>query len=261
VHRFALALFVSLLGTACRLPGSAPEESVIDLSYPFDADTVYWPTAEPFHLEAVFHGTTEAGFHYEANSFSAAEHGGTHLDAPCHFAEGQLTVDAIPLDDLIGPGIVVDVTEACASDRDHRVTIAELEAWEHEYQQIPPGTIVLLRTGFGRFWPDRERYMGTAARGQEAVADLHFPGLDGEAARWLVEERHIRAVGLDTASIDCGQSRTFDAHRVLAAANVPILENVAQLDQLPPGGFFVMALPMKIRGGSGGPVRIAALVR
>jgi kynurenine formamidase len=259
VQRLALALLVSILG-ACRTVSVPAPPRVIDLTHPFDAETVYWPTAEPFRLAVVFHGQTEGGFHYEANAFAAAEHGGTHLDAPCHFAEGQRSVDAVPLEDLIGPGVVVDVSEACARDRDHRVTIAELEAWEHEHGRIPDGAIVLLCTGFGRYWPDRVRYLGTDARGPEAVAALHFPGLDAPAARWLVGERAIAAVGLDTASIDLGQSKTFDAHRALAQANVPILENVAALEQLPARGFRVFALPMKIAGGSGGPVRIAALV-
>ena len=149
---------------------------------------------------------------------------------------------------------------ACARDRDHLVTTTELEAFEREHGRIPEGAIVLLRTGFGRFWPDREQYMGTAERGTQAVAKLRFPGLDPEAARWLVRERAIGAVGLDTPSIDRGRSTTFETHQVLATANVPALENVANLELLPPAGFEVVALPMKIRGGSGGPVRIAALL-
>ena len=169
-------------------------------------------------------------------------------------------MDEIPPGELIGPGVVVDVSAACAADRDHLVGVAELEAWEARYGRMPEGAIVLLSTGFARRWPDRERYLGTAERGAAAVEKLHFPGLASAAARWLVEQRAIRAVGLDTASIDHGPSRTFEAHRVLAAANVPALENVAHLDQLPPRGFEVIALPMKIRGGSGGPLRVVARV-
>jgi kynurenine formamidase len=169
-------------------------------------------------------------------------------------------VDQIPLEQLIGPGVVVDVRQACARDRDHLVTTGELQAWEGEHGPIPDGAIVLLHTGFGRFWPDRVRYMGTDERGPEGVAKLHFPGLHPDAARWLVAERSVGAIGLDTPSIDHGPSRTFDAHQVLSEANVPALENVAHLELLPPKGFRVVALPMKIRGGSGGPVRIAAIV-
>jgi kynurenine formamidase len=255
---------VALSATACRAPGGSPRGvtsgRVIDLSHAYDEDTIYWPTADGFVLESDAKGWTDAGYYYEANSFSTAEHGGTHLDAPIHFAEEAWTTDEIPLDQLIGPGIVVDVSDACARDTDHLVTVEELRSWEREHGPIPEGAIVLLRTGFGRFWPDRERYMGTDLRGAEGVARLHFPGLHPDAARWLVAERSIGAIGLDTPSIDHGPSKTFEAHRILFAANVPALENVARLDALPARGFHVFALPMKIRGGSGGPVRIAAIL-
>lgn len=259
--RAALALLLSLSSAGCRASGGdGGPRRVIDLTHPFDEQTVYWPTAEGFRLRVESKGWTQRGYYYEANSFCTAEHGGTHLDAPIHFAEGRRTVDEIPLEQLIGPGVVVDVREACARDRDHLVTIEELSSWERAHGRIPEGAIVLLFTGFGRFWPDRERYMGTAERGPEAVAKLHFPGLDPRAARWLVAERKIGAVGLDTPSIDHGPSTTFDTHQALFQANVPALENVAHLELLPPEGFEVVALPMKIRGGSGGPVRIAAIV-
>jgi len=254
----ALLSFVALAcrASATRLDGLR----VIDLSYAFDEDTIYWPTAEGFHLRVDSKGITPGGFYYEANSISAAEHGGTHLDAPVHFAEGARTVDAIPLEQLIGPGVVVDVRAACQVDRDHEITVMELVDWERAHGRIPRGAIVLLRTGFGSYWPDRTRYLGTDERGAEAVAKLRFPGLHPAAARWLVEERAIGAVGLDTASIDHGSSKTFESHQVLSKANVPALENVAALERLPATGFEVVALPMKIRDGSGGPVRIAALL-
>jgi kynurenine formamidase len=267
MHPRTLLAFAALSLVACSTPDTAARADwdepgrILDLTHPFGEETIYWPTAEGFRLRVDSRGRTEGGYHYEANSFSTAEHGGTHIDAPVHFGEGKRTVDEVPLEQLLGPGIVVDVREACARDRDHLVTTGDLQAWEREHGPIPAGTIVLLHTGFGRFWPDRVRYMGTDGRGPEAVKELHFPGLDPAAARWLVGERSIRAVGLDTPSIDHGPSRSFDTHRVLSEANVPALENVARLDLLPASGFTVIALPMKIRGGSGGPVRIAAIFR
>jgi kynurenine formamidase len=126
---------------------------------------------------------------------------------------------------------------------------------------MPRGAIVLLRTGWERFWPNAERYLGTAQRGEAAVPQLHFPGLGRAGARWLVRQRGVKAVGIDTASIDYGQSTNFLAHRVLGAANVPVFENVARLGRLPVRGFSVVALPMKIDGGSGGPLRIMAVLR
>jgi kynurenine formamidase len=258
------SLLVLLAGslTACATPraGEAPRRALVDLTHAFDASTIYWPTEEGFVLERGFAGRTPGGYYYEAHRFRAAEHGGTHLDAPVHFAEGHQTADAIPLAHLVGPAVVVDVTAACASDRDHAVTVADLAAFESEHGAIPDGAIVLLRTGFGRFWPDRTSYLGTAERGKVGVAKLRFPGLSEEAARWLVAERHVHAVGIDTASIDPGRSQAYEAHRALFAADVPAFENLANLDQLPARGFEIVALPMKIAGGSGGPLRAIAIV-
>jgi kynurenine formamidase len=246
-------------GVASARP-EVPQGRIVDLSYPFNADTIYWPTAETFTLEKVAEGETAGGYWYAANNFSAAEHGGTHLDAPVHFAEDGDKADEIPLRRLIGRGVVVDVTAAAAADRDHLISRADLAAHERRFGRIPRRAIVLLRTGYGRFWPDRERYLGTAERGEAAVPKLHFPGLDPDAARFLVRRRAIRAVGLDTASIDRGQSTTFESHQVLGGANVPVFENIANLDRLPAEGFLFIGLPMKIQGGSGGPLRAMAVV-
>ena len=239
---------------------SFPAGTVVDLTYAFDEETVYWPTADGFELTVDAQGLTEGGYWYEANSFRSAEHGGTHLDAPVHFAEGKWTTDEIPLERLMGPAILVDVSAQASDNADYQVTQADFEAWEAENGPMPDDIIVLLRTGFGAFWPDRVRYMGTDERGAEAVPKLHFPGLHPDAARWLVENRSIKAIGLDTPSIDYGQSSLFEAHQTLFAANIPAFENVAHLDQLPSKDFTVIALPMKIADGSGGPLRIVAVV-
>ena len=232
----------------------------VDLTYPFNAATIYWPTAQGFQLEKVAEGETPAGYYYAANNFRAAEHGGTHLDAPVHFARGKHAADQIPLARLLGPAVVVDVSAKAAQDPDYRVTAADLEAFEAAHGGIGAGTIVLFRTGWGSRWPDRGRYLGTTATGPEAVPQLHFPGIDAEAARWLVHSRSVDAVGIDTPSIDYGQSKTFDTHQILYGADIPGFENVANLDQLPAVGAYVIALPMKIEGGSGGPLRIVALL-
>jgi kynurenine formamidase len=233
---------------------------LIDLTYTFDSSTIYWPTEEGFILNQAAEGYTEKGYYYTANSFCGAEHGGTHLDAPIHFAEGRQTVDAIPLQNLIGPGVVIDVSEVAADNPDYQISVGDFEQWEATYGKIPEGTIVLLRTGYGRYWPDRVRYMGTDARGTEGVAQLHFPGLHPDAARWLIENRAIKAIGLDTPSIDYGQSQLFETHQTLFKENIPAFENVAHMDELPIQGFTIIALPMKIGGGSGAPLRIIAVV-
>lgn len=234
---------------------------VIDLTYAFGDDTVYWPTAERFKLDTDFEGTTDKGFYYSAYRYTAAEHGGTHLDAPSHFAKGRFSVDQIPLEQLMGSAILIDVTSQCAKNPDYLVSIADFQNWERKYGRIPNGTIVFLRTGFGKFYPDAKKYLGTDERGAEAVAKLHFPGLDPKAATWLVQNRSLKAIGLDTASIDSGQSTLFESHQILYEKNIPAFENVANLDQLPIRNFSVIALPMKIKGGSGGPLRIVAFVK
>lgn len=258
-----VALIILIAG-ACR-PAAEPAAPfpggrLVDLSHAYDENTVYWPTASGFEMTADFEGITEGGYYYTANTFRSAEHGGTHLDAPIHFAEGRSTADQIPLDRLIGPAVLVDVSAASQANADYRVTVSDFEAWETEHGRIPDGSIVLLRTGFSSRWPDRTTYMGTDERGPDAVANLHFPGLHPDAAAWLVSDRVIDAIGLDTPSIDYGQSTGFESHRILFEAEIPAFENVAHLDQLPETGFSIIALPMKIAGGSGGPLRIVAVL-
>lgn len=232
---------------------------LVDLSYAYDSTTIFWPTEKGFILENEFAGMNPKGYWYESNKFCTPEHGGTHIDAPIHFAKDHRTVDEIPLDQLIGTGIILDVSEKCSADRDYQVQVSDFESWEKTNGPLPDGAIVLLRTGFGKYWPDRVNYMGTDERGESAVAKLHFPGLDPETAKWLVANRKIKAIGLDTPSIDYGQSTLFGSHVTLYAHDVPAFENVANLDKLPVKGFTVIAFPMKIKGGSGGPLRIAAV--
>ncbi len=262
IRNIAYAIGLFLLPVSSSSANAEPFSNGrwIDLTHAFASDTVYWPTAKTFELETVFEGQTEAGFHYAANNFSAAEHGGTHMDAPVHFAEGRRTVAEVPVEQLVGPAVVVDVRDRASINRDYRVAVDDLKAWEAVHGPIPSGAIVLLNTGFARHWPDRVKYMGTDERGQAAVAKLHFPGLHPEAARWLVGGRNIKAIGLDTPSIDYGPSKLFESHRILLEKNVPAFENVANLEKLPATGAFVVALPMKIEGGSGAPLRIIAFV-
>lgn len=261
-RQVALILFAFILSSCSTTKSTAPfpQGKIIDLSYPFDEETIYWPTEEGFKLKTRAEGTTEKGYFYFANRIETAEHGGTHIDAPRHFHERGRTVDEIPLGQLVGDAVLIDVSKKCSKDRDYQIRIEDFLDWERANGPIPKQAIVLLKTGFGRYWPDRVRYMGTDERGEEAVRKLHFPGLYPEAARWLAVERMIKAVGIDTPSIDYGQSVLFESHVALFEKNVPALENLADLDRLPLRDFVVIALPMKIKRGSGGPTRVIAIV-
>jgi len=251
------ALFVSCAGPAGR---TTPSGALVDLSHDYSEQTVFWPTAEPFKLEKVADGVTPQGYYYAANNFATSEHGGTHLDAPVHFARGHWAVDEIPLDRLVGDAVVVDVTGPSATQPDYRVTTGDFTAWEQTNGAIAAGSIVLIRTGYSKLWPDAARYLGTAERGEAAVAKLHFPGLHQDAARWLAETRRVKALGIDTASIDYGQSTLYESHRILYERDIPAFENLTNLDRLQPRGAFIVALPMKIKGGSGAPLRAIAFV-
>ena len=236
------------------------KRQVVDLTQPFDRNTIYWPTEDGFDLIRGKAGVADKGYYYSANRFQSAEHGGTQVDAPIHFYKDRQTVDTLPIQKLIGEGIVVDVSEACAQDADYQITIEDLRRWETEQPRQLVDLIVLMRTGNGTHWQQRERYLGTAARGPEAVAQLHSPGLGPSAAQWLAEHRAIKASGIDTARIDFGPSRLFESHVNLFKHTIPAFDNVANLDKLPTEKFQVIALPMKIGGGRGGPLRIIAMV-
>ena len=263
VRTALLSVVTALLSGACTASppaSSLPSGTLVDLSHSYDAHTIYWPTAEPFRLDKVADGMTPGGYYYAANNFFSAEHGGTHIDAPVHFAQGHQSVDQIPLDRLMGPAIVVDVREAANRDADYQVTVDDFTRAERENGPIPRDAIVLIRTGFSTRWPDAEKYLGTSERGQGAVAKLHFPGLHPDAARWLVANRPVKAIGIDTASIDFGQSTLFESHRVLYEKDIPAFENLTALERLPARGASVIALPMKITGGSGAPLRAVAIL-
>jgi kynurenine formamidase len=232
---------------------------LIDLTHSFNASTLYWPTSpSKFELEQLSHGPSEGGYFYSAYSFCSPEHGGTHLDAPIHFAEGGQTTDELPLSRLFARAVVIDVSAKAARERDYRLTPADVRAFEREYGRITPGTVVLLRTGWSRYWPDAKAYLGDDKPGD--ASRLSFPSYGSESAQLLVSERQVAALGVDVASIDYGRSTDFMVHRIAMAAGVPGFENLTNLDRLPATGAIIVALPMKIEDGSGGPLRAIALV-
>ena len=264
-------LVPGLLFTACAARPPTPPAAVapagfqwtadvelVDLTHTFDERTLYWPTSpSTFDQQTLFEGQTEAGFYYSARTYAAPEHGGTHLDAPVHFAEGMSSAEALPVERFVAPGVVVDMREAAAADADALLTVEHLDNWESAHGPIRAGSIVLVRSGWAERWPDRLRYLGDDTPGD--ASNLHFPGISREAAEWMVG-REIGAVGIDTASIDHGPSTDFIAHQVLMAADIPAFENVALTADLPARLPLVMALPMKIGNGTGGPLRVVAVL-
>lgn len=258
----AAALAAALAATAldARADSFDPSRArLVDLTHPFNNETVYWPTAPSgFGYALLSKGQQPGGWFYSAGAFQAPEHGGTHLDAPVHFKDGGATVDQLPLSRLFAPVFVIDISAQAAADRDYELQMNDVMSFEARAGLISRGSIVLLRTGWSAKWPDKLAYLGDDTPGE--TGNLHFPGFGEEAMRTLVDQRGVAAVGLDTASLDPGKSTEFQAHRISAAAGVPGFENLTNLEQLPPRGAWLIALPMKIENGTGGPLRAVAVI-
>lgn len=253
-----LSITVGMAMIASGALAGIDEQKLVDLTYPFDEHTIAWPTNKPFTWKKTSWGKTAGGYWYASGDFAMSEHSGTHMDAPIHFGQGRHTLDAIPLQQLIAPAIVIDVTRAVEKERDYRLAVTDIVTWEQHHGRIPNGAVVLMYTGWGKHWPDRKKYLGSDTPNDPK--SLHFPGFSKEAAEFLLKDRKIDGVGLDTPSMDYGPSQDFIVHQILNGADVYGLENVANLDKLPPKGATLIALPMKIKGGTGGPVRIIAVL-
>lgn len=225
---------------------------IVDMTYAISDKLPTWPGDE-HAFEAKTVATPEKDGYF-ARSFWMLEHFGTHMDAPAHFPPGKLTLDQIPVKHFFGSAVVIDVRDEVAKDVDYRVTTERVEKWESAHGQIRAGSIVLLRTGWSSRWPDRARYRNTDANGV-----MHFPGYSVESAKLLIA-RGVVGLGIDTLSIDYGPSKQFEVHHVDLPAGLFNLENVANVDRLPETGAFLVAAPIKLDGGSGGPVRIFAIL-
>jgi len=225
---------------------------VLDLSYAISDKLVPWPGDERF-FEAKVNATVEKNGYF-TRSFWMLEHYGTHLDAPAHFPPGKTTVDQIPVKQLMGPAVVVDVRAESAKDADYQLSAAGVEEWEKRHGRIPEGAIVLLRTGWASRWPDAKTY-----RNQDTRGKMHFPGFSAGAAKLLLE-RKVSGLGCDTMSIDYGASGDFAVHHLALGAGLYHLENLADLSEVPETGAFLIAAPIKLEGGSGGPVRVFAVL-
>src|SRR3981081_2581692 len=225
---------------------------VLDLSYAISDKLVPWPGDEKF-FEAKVNASVEKNGYF-TRSFWMLEHYGTHLDAPAHFPPGKATVDQIPAKQLFGPAVVIDVRAESGKDADYQLAPARVEDWEKRHARIPEGAIVLLRTGWASRWPDVQKY-----RNQDAQGKMHFPGFSPEAAKLLIE-RKVSGLACDTLSIDHGASSDYAVHHLALGAGLYQLENLADLSELSETGAFLIVAPIKLEGGSGGPVRVFALL-
>ena len=233
---------------------AAGRAKVIDLTHALNGDNAYWPGENyaPFKLNTI--ATLEKNG-VLSKAFARPEHLGTHIDAPNHFARGQIAVDQIRPEDLLGHGVVIDVAAQASENADLLLGVEHLKAWESKYGQIPEGAIVLVNIGWHRHWGNAARHQNRDPRGQ-----MHFPRFAAEAAKFLISERKVRGIGIDTMSIDYGLSRDFAVHKLVNGAGRYGLESMAQLDKLPAKDFFLLVAPMKIETGSGAPTRIFAIL-
>ncbi len=254
-------LFIVLFMIGSFLYASDIKEKLLDMTYPFDENTIYWPTAKSFELVKVSWGISERGWWYAANEFSAAEHGGTHADAPIHFAEKGRTMDQIPLEEWIGPAVKIDVTKKCEENRDYLLTVKDIKNWEKKYGKIPADAWVIMYTGIDtKYYPDKKKVLGTEKTGEDALPELSFPGFSPESIEYLLRSRDITGIAIDTPSIDYGKSKDFKVHQILFAAEKLALENIANLDKLPPTEAMLYVIPMLIKEGTGAPARVFAIL-
>jgi len=228
--------------------------AVIDLTYPLNKNNAYWPIGsyEPFKYEVI--ATIKKDMVYSGR-YSTPEHLGTHIDAPNHFVKGQSSVDQINFRQLVGPAIVINIKHKTNRDPDYTLSISDITEWENANGKIPPGSIILLNTGWSKRWNNFKEY-----KNMDKYKTMHFPGYSKESALFLVEKRHIKGIGIDTLSCDAGVCSHFKVHHIINGAGKFILENVANLDTLPPKGAILILAPIKIEGGSGGQCRIWALM-
>ncbi|KAK6176201.1 hypothetical protein SNE40_014529 [Patella caerulea] len=249
-------LLLVFLGASMAIFYHEENTRVVDLTFAMNASSVYWPGSPDFIFTIL--NRKQIGNHwFESNYFATAEHGGTHLDAPAHFSKGKWRTHEIPVERLVGPGVIIDVRSKATANHDYRVHISDIEVWEFKYGNIPQGAIVLMNSGWTKRYPDKSQVFNS-----ENTTDpetFHFPAFHEDAVEWLIQHRNISIVGVDTPSVDYGQTKTFPVHQLVGANNILGLENVACLDKVPEHGAVIFAGVAKLYDGSGGPARVIAI--
>lgn len=195
-------------------------------------------------------------FRLQGEEITTATHMGTHMDAPSHFVKGGLNIDDIPVSKFIAPAAVINIVARAEEDSRAMVNIEDLQQWEATTEQSLNGTIVLVNSGWGKKWNDRAAYLGTTD--EEDLSTLSFPGISGEAAQWLVDNRDVLGVGMDALSVDTGGSENNPTHNIILGKGLFALENVANVDKIPIYGAKLYVMPVKLGRASGAPTRIVA---
>jgi len=226
---------------------------IVDLTHPLSISSPYWPNDDgtPYEYDTLFahpDGSPAMGF------IHAPEHFGTHLDAPIHGGENQPSVDQLTAMDLFGPAVVINVDEKCASNPDYVLSLQDIMDHETIHGEIGNGSIVIMYTGWSKKWEDYESF-----KNQDDEGKMHFPGFSKEAAEFLITNRDILGIGIDTFSVDAAMADGFPVHGIVNGAGKYHLESMANLHEMNPVGTYLIVAPIKIEGGSGGPVRIFAV--
>ncbi|XP_048753993.2 isatin hydrolase-like [Ostrea edulis] len=231
---------------------------VVDLTHEHSYTTIYWPGNPAYNFTVLHRNNTASGFWYESNFFATAEHGGTHVDSPAHFYKGGWRTQQIPMERLVGKGVVINVKSKVSTNYDYRVSVGDLTDWENSYGRIPDGAVVLMNSGWSDNYPDKNDVFNTTT--PDDPSTFHFPGWHEDTVTWLTKNRKVHVIGVDTPSVDYGQSKTFPTHVILGKNDIIGVENVGFLDRIPESGSTVFVAVLKLTDGSGGPARVFAVV-
>lgn len=224
---------------------------IIDLTHTLTANT---PTYGGEHDAMRYERLAEIERNgYAAGAFRVPEHFGTHVDAPGHFLKGKETVDRIDVKRFIATAVVIDVRPKVKKNEDYQLTASDIQDWERK-GRIPDGAAVLLLTGWDERYQNPDRY-----RNADGSGLTHFPGYSEDAINYLLNNRNVVALGIDTLSIDYGPSRDFRGHKLSLGRGLYHMENLTNLDKLPARGAVIFVGPLPIEGGSGSPARVIAI--
>ncbi|MGE5660251.1 MAG: cyclase family protein [Actinomycetota bacterium] len=239
-------------GKTSLTPQSITYSEIVDLSHVIESNIPIWPGDPPVEFEEIAEIKTDG---YYLRKFSMGEHSGTHFNAPNSFDSTLTSIDCYSPQSLVVPAVVLDLRDRVAVNADYALRIADIEAWENQYGMIPPGCLVILFTGWQANWENSQAFFNADDLGQ-----LHFPGCGAAAIQFLLEERQIAGLGIDTHGVEPGIDSSFCVNKLVLSKSGIILENLANLDRLPATGATLVIGILRLKGGSGSPVSVLAFI-